>query len=70
MTLLSDQAIAYDLIYTPRPTKFLQIAAARGLQAIDGVEMLINQGAIALEWWLKQPIPIEVMRSALLQKLA
>ena len=70
MALLPDQAIAYDLIYTPRPTKFLQIAAARGLQAIDGVEMLINQGAIALEWWLKQPIPIEVMRTALLQKLA
>ena len=69
MALLPDQAIAYDLIYTPRPTKFLQIAAARGLQAIDGVEMLINQGAIALEWWLKQPIPIEVMRTALLQKL-
>ena len=66
MSLLPKSAIAYDLIYTPRPTKFLQMAAARGLRAIDGLEMLINQGAIALEWWLDQPVPIEVMRQQLM----
>ncbi len=65
MQLLPSHAIAYDLIYTPRPTKFLQIAAARGLKAIDGLEMLINQGAIGLEWWLEQPVPVEIMRQAL-----
>jgi shikimate dehydrogenase len=70
MQILPDHAIAYDLIYTPRPTKFLQIAAARGLKAIDGLEMLINQGAIGLEFWLDQPVPIEIMRQALLQHLA
>ena len=69
MQILPDHAIAYDLIYTPRPTKFLQIAAARGLKAIDGLEMLINQGAIGLEFWLDQPVPIEIMRQALLQHL-
>ncbi len=69
MALLPDSAIAYDLIYTPRPTKFLQIAAARGLKAIDGLEMLINQGAIALEFWLDRPVPIEIMRQALIQHL-
>jgi shikimate dehydrogenase len=69
MQILPDHAIAYDLIYTPRPTKFLEIAAARGLKAIDGLEMLINQGAIGLEFWLDQPVPIETMRQALLQHL-
>lgn len=69
MNLLPDHAIAYDLIYTPRPTKFLQIAAARGLKAIDGLEMLINQGAIGLEFWLDQPVPIEIMRQALITHL-
>ena len=69
MNLLPDHAIAYDLIYTPRPTKFLQIAAARGLKAIDGLEMLIHQGAIALEFWLDRPVPIEIMRQALLSKI-
>ena len=69
MMLLPDHAIAYDMIYTPSTTKFLQMAAARGLKAIDGLEMLINQGAIALEWWLDQPVPIEIMRQALLDHL-
>ncbi len=69
LALLPDHAIAYDLIYTPRPTKFLQLAAARGLTAIDGLEMLIHQGAIALEFWLEQPVPIEIMRRALLDHL-
>lgn len=70
MDLLPDHAIAYDLIYTPRPTKFLQIAAAKGLKTIDGLEMLINQGAIGLEFWLDLPVPIEIMRQALHQHLA
>ncbi|WP_242067552.1 shikimate dehydrogenase [Leptolyngbya sp. FACHB-711] len=62
-------AIAYDLIYTPRPTKFLQQAAAQGCVAIDGLEMLVQQGAVALQLWLKQSVPVEVMRSALLDFL-
>ena len=70
MALLPNHAIAYDLIYTPRPTKFLQIAAARGLKVIDGLEMLIHQGAIGLEFWLDQPVPIEIMRQALIQHLS
>jgi shikimate dehydrogenase len=69
MALLPDHAIVYDLIYTPRPTRFLQIATAKGLKAIDGLEMLINQGAIALEYWLEQPVPIDIMRQALLKHL-
>jgi len=63
---LPNGAIVYDLIYTPRPTRFLQLAQQLGgYIAIDGLEMLIQQGAIALETWLQQPIPIEVMREAL-----
>lgn len=66
---LPAEAIVYDLIYTPRPTKLLQQAQARGLKAIDGLEMLVQQGAAALELWLKQPVPVEVMRQALLAAL-
>jgi shikimate dehydrogenase len=55
---LPDRAIAYDLIYTPSPTRFLQLAAARGLQTFDGVEMLVQQGAAGLEIWVQQSPPI------------
>ncbi len=68
--IMSGDAIAYDLIYTPRPTRFLQQAAALGLTPIDGLEMLVQQGAAALEIWLNQPAPVAVMRQALLNHLS
>lgn len=69
MVLVKAGAIAYDLIYTPRPTRFLQLASESGLVAIDGLEMLVQQGAAALEIWLQQPAPVAVMRQALLDYL-
>lgn len=62
-------AIAYDLIYTPSPTRFLQQAQQRGAVAIDGLEMLVQQGAAALEIWVQQPVPVDVMRQALREHL-
>ena len=70
MSQLSKGAIAYDLIYTPSPTQFLQHAEAKGAIAIDGLEMLVQQGAAALKIWLKQPVPIDIMRQALQQHLS
>jgi shikimate dehydrogenase len=67
---LSVNAIVYDLIYTPSPTKFLQFAQALdGIMAIDGLEMLVQQGAVAFELWLQQPAPVDVMRQALIGHL-
>ncbi|AGF53249.1 shikimate 5-dehydrogenase [Synechocystis sp. PCC 6803] len=66
---LPPTAIAYDLIYTPRPTRFLQHAQERGLVTIDGAEMLVQQGAAALKIWLQQEVPVDVMRQALLHHL-
>ena len=65
MSGLSSSAIAYDLIYTPRPTRFLQQAADQGATIIDGLEMLVQQGAAALRLWLQKPVPVDIMRQAL-----
>ena len=43
---------------------------AQGNTTIDGLEMLVQQGAIALEQWLQCPIPVGVMRQSLLDVLA
>ena len=64
-TKIAAGAIAYDLIYTPSPTRFLQQAQQQGAIAIDGLEMLVQQGAAALEIWLQESPPVEVMRQAL-----
>jgi shikimate dehydrogenase len=67
---LAPTTVVYDLIYNPRPTLFLQQAAAQGAVALDGLEMLVQQGAVALELWLHQAVPVDVMRQALLDHLA
>ena len=67
--VMREGAIAYDLIYTPRPTQFLQQASAAGLTAIDGLEMLVQQGAAALEIWIDRPAPVDIMRQTLLDYL-
>jgi shikimate dehydrogenase len=65
MERLPSSAIAYDLIYTPSPTVFLKQARQQGLIAIDGLEMLVQQGAAALALWLNRPAPADIMRHAL-----
>ena len=69
MQKLKTDAIAYDLIYTPNPTQFLKLASDRGTTAIDGLEMLLQQGVAALEIWLQQPVPVDVMRDSLKEYL-
>ena len=63
---IKPKAIFYDLIYTPRPTQWLQIGRQKGCKTIDGLEMLIQQGAASLqEWSGYEDIPIETMRDAI-----
>ncbi|MDQ2096659.1 MAG: shikimate dehydrogenase [Tychonema bourrellyi B0820] len=67
---ISVGAIAYDLIYNPNPTQFLKDAQLRGAQTIDGLEMLVQQGAAALKIWLNtDSVPVDVMRHALRKHL-
>lgn len=68
--LLPPEAIVYDLIYTPCPTQFLQLAQEVGTTTIDGLEMLVCQGAAGLKIWLqRETVPVTVMRDALIQHL-
>lgn len=69
-THLPKDVICYDLIYTPSPTKFLQYAQQSDKTAIDGLEMLVQQGAAALKIWLQtEAVPVDVMRETLQQQL-
>jgi shikimate dehydrogenase len=68
---LPTGATVYDLIYTPRPTALLQAAAARGGAVLDGLEMLVQQGAASLRLWSgRAEVPVEAMRGAAAAALA
>lgn len=57
--------VVCDVIPNPPNTPFLRQAAARGAKTIDGLGMLVYQGAIAFTMWTGHDAPVEVMHKAL-----
>ncbi len=57
--------VAYDLVYNPATTRFMHQAQTAGAQAINGLGMLLEQGALAFELWTGQKPDTAVMRAAL-----
>lgn len=57
-------AIVYDLVVRRVNTELIRAANLRGLKTVDGRELVIEQAAQALEWWLGEPVPRTAMRDA------
>ena len=66
---LKKAGAAYDMIYRPAQTKFLEEAGRSGCKIANGLGMLLYQGAKALEIWSGMPAPVEIMRGALQQQI-
>ena len=67
---LPDDAIVYDIVYTPLETGLLKAAKARGLETVDGLEMLVGQAAVAFEMFFGVAPPAdsdEELRALLLK---
>ncbi|MHC1631159.1 MAG: shikimate dehydrogenase [Methanotrichaceae archaeon] len=65
--LRSDQVV-FDVIYN-RKTKLLEDAARSRAKVVDGVMMLVYQGASAIKIWTGLDAPIEVMERAVREEL-
>ena len=57
--------VVADVIPNPPRTRFLLEAAAAGCRTLDGLGMLVNQGAKNIEYWLGIGVDKAVMRRAL-----
>ena len=55
---------ALDITYRPLDTRFLRDAREAGCRTLDGLGMLVHQGALAFEAWTERPAPVAVMRAA------
>jgi shikimate dehydrogenase len=53
-----------DLVYRTGSTQLLDAARGRGARTVDGLEVLVCQGALSLELWTGRPAPRELMRRA------
>jgi shikimate dehydrogenase len=61
---LGAYACVVDLVYRAGGTGLLREAKRTGSRAIDGIEILVRQGALSFERWTGRAAPLEVMRRA------
>jgi shikimate dehydrogenase len=53
-----------DLVYSHADTQLIEAAKARGVPVVDGLELLVRQGALSFERFTGRAAPVEVMRAA------
>ena len=54
--------IVSDIIYNPEKTKLLQIAEKEGCKIINGIGMLLYQGALSFELWTNKKMPVDYIK--------
>jgi shikimate dehydrogenase len=62
---INSEMIICDVIPNPPVTAFLKEAESRGAKTLDGLGMLVYQGAIGFTMWTGLEAPVEVMYQAL-----
>lgn len=63
--LLSPSLIVCDAVYNPRKTRLLKDAEEIGCKTVEGLKMLVNQGAEAFEIWTGIKAPFDIMYKVL-----
>jgi shikimate dehydrogenase len=61
---LGAGSLVVDLVYRDGGTRFLEAARTRGADVVDGLEILVAQGAASFERWTGMVAPRTVMREA------
>ena len=59
-----------DVVFNPPATHLIREAKARGCETLDGLEMLVGQGVIGVDYWTGTSPEPQVMREALEQVFA
>jgi shikimate dehydrogenase len=59
------ERIAADVVFNPIETQFLKAAQKAGATCVDGLGMLVYQGAIAIEKWSQRKTNFATMKEAL-----
>jgi shikimate dehydrogenase len=67
--LLKPGLVVFDIVYNPIRTRLLREAEAAGAKTISGIDMLVWQGALAVEKWTGLKEPRELMREEAIKVL-
>ena len=69
-SFLRSDLVVFDLVYEPLETRLLKEAKKKGATTIDGLTMLVFQGAISFETWTGVKAPVEVMMEAAAEEIS
>jgi shikimate dehydrogenase len=69
LTGISPKTLVVDILFGPKPTPFLKNAQSLGCETLNGLGMLLYQGALAWEFWLGGKAPVEPMWASLLNEV-
>jgi shikimate dehydrogenase len=53
-----------DFVYSDQETALARSARAREIPVVDGLELLVGQGALSFERFTDRPAPLAIMRAA------
>ncbi|KAF5419546.1 MAG: Shikimate dehydrogenase (NADP(+)) [Candidatus Methanogaster sp.] len=67
--LLHPGLAVFDIVYNPRRTRLLQEAKQKGATVVEGVRMLVHQGAEAFSIWTGRKPPVDMMVAAVVREL-
>lgn len=66
-SMFHKDLIVSDVIYNPRETRLLRMASEVGCPTLNGLYMLLFQGAEAFKLWTGMEMPVEVVKRNILE---
>ncbi|MFW9937713.1 MAG: shikimate dehydrogenase [Candidatus Thorarchaeota archaeon] len=67
--VLHPELFVFDVIYNPLETQLLKNAKDIGCKTLSGLEMLVNQGILAFEWWTNKKPNANLMKRKVIEYL-
>ncbi|MFX1277007.1 MAG: shikimate dehydrogenase [Promethearchaeota archaeon] len=67
--LLHEDLFVFDVVYNPLETQLMKDASEIGCKTLGGLDMLVNQGVLAFEWWTGKTPNSELMKNKIIKFL-
>ena len=67
--MLHKNLFVFDIVYNPLETRLLKEASKIGCKTLGGLDMFVNQGALAFEWWTGKKPNLNLMKEKVVEFL-
>jgi len=67
--MLHNNLFVFDIVYNPLETRLLKEARKSGCKTLGGLDMFVNQGALAFEWWTGKKPNLNLMKEKVVEFL-